>query len=163
MKLAGGCPSLAHELSVDAFLEQVGSVGGGAALISFAGRPMGHPLSNLRNSRGRETAVWNKRCPPRRRATPSLAPQPAPPSGRGTCASPSPTARPQPKRPDRPPRPRRPPQARSYDEAAASSLIGWYFSNAHSRALSHPLPVMRAREVDRWAASEEYRRLVGGG
>lgn len=74
MKLAGGCPSLAHELSVDAFLEQ----------------------------------------------------------------------------------------ARSYDQAAASSLIGWYFSNAHARALSHPLPVMRAREVDRWAQSEEYRRLVAG-
>jgi hypothetical protein len=55
-----------------------------------------------------------------------------------------------------------PHQARSYDEAAASSLLGWYFSNAHTRALSHPLPVMRAREVDRWSQSEEYRRLIGG-
>lgn len=54
-------------------------------------------------------------------------------------------------------------KARSYDEAAASSLVSWYFSTAHSRALSHPLPVMRAREIDRWAQSDEYRRLVLGG
>lgn len=73
MKLAGGCPSLAHELSVDAFLDQ----------------------------------------------------------------------------------------ARSYDEAAAASLLGWYLSNAHARGLTHPLPVMRAREVDAWARSGEYRRLLG--
>jgi len=51
-------------------------------------------------------------------------------------------------------------QARSYDEAAAASLVGWYFSNAHTRALSHPLPVMRAREIDRFAQSEEYFRLL---
>lgn len=37
-------------------------------------------------------------------------------------------------------------QARSYDEASAS-LLGWYLRNAQTRALSHPLPVLRACEV----------------
>jgi hypothetical protein len=32
MKLAGGCPSLAHELSVDSFLKQVGAAPGHACL-----------------------------------------------------------------------------------------------------------------------------------
>ena len=39
-------------------------------------------------------------------------------------------------------------QARSYEEAT-SSLLGWYLKNAQTRALSHPLPVMRAREIDK--------------
>ncbi len=52
------------------------------------------------------------------------------------------------------------PQARSYDEAASSSAVGWYFSNAHAKSLSHPLPVMRAREVERFYNSDEYRRLL---
>ena len=50
-------------------------------------------------------------------------------------------------------------QARSYDEAASSPL-GWYIRNAQTRALSHPLPVMRAREIDTWAASSQYRALL---
>lgn len=33
-------------------------------------------------------------------------------------------------------------------------------SNAQTRALSHPLPVLRAREVDRWANSQQYQALV---
>lgn len=33
-------------------------------------------------------------------------------------------------------------------------------SNAQTRALSHPLPVLRAREVDRWAHSQQYQALV---
>lgn len=50
-------------------------------------------------------------------------------------------------------------QARSYDEATAS-LLGWYLRNAQTRALSHPLPVLRAREIDRWAQSAEYTSLL---
>lgn len=33
-------------------------------------------------------------------------------------------------------------------------------SNAQTRALSHPLPVLRAREIDRWSQSQEYQSLV---
>ncbi|GAX74859.1 hypothetical protein CEUSTIGMA_g2305.t1 [Chlamydomonas eustigma] len=50
-------------------------------------------------------------------------------------------------------------QARSYDEAT-NSVLGWYLRNAQTRALSHPLPVMRAREIDRWAQSTEYKGLL---
>jgi hypothetical protein len=38
--------------------------------------------------------------------------------------------------------------------------VGWYLRNAQTRALSHPLPVMRAREVDRWAQSPEFKGLL---
>ena len=50
-------------------------------------------------------------------------------------------------------------QARSYDEATRWGL-GWYLRNAQSRSLSHPLPVMRAREIDTWASSYEYTTLI---
>lgn len=50
-------------------------------------------------------------------------------------------------------------QARSYDKAA-SNPVGWYIRNAQTRELSHPLPVMRAREVDEWSRSQEYRTLL---
>ena len=40
-------------------------------------------------------------------------------------------------------------QARTYEEAT-TSMLGWYLRNAQTRALSHPLPVLRAREIDRW-------------
>ena len=50
-------------------------------------------------------------------------------------------------------------QARSYDEAS-STPFGWYIKNAQTRALSHPLPVMRAREIDNWADSSQYRALL---
>eukprot|EP00798_Chlamydomonas_sp_ICE-L_P027092 gene27093-2316_t len=49
--------------------------------------------------------------------------------------------------------------ARSYEEAT-NSVLGWYLRNAQTRALSHPLPVMRAREIDRWAHSAEYKALL---
>lgn len=51
-------------------------------------------------------------------------------------------------------------QARSYDEATTASPLGWYLRNAQTRALSHPLPALRAREIDRWASSAEYRALL---
>lgn len=50
-------------------------------------------------------------------------------------------------------------QARSYEEATSSPL-GWYLRNAQTRALSHPLPVLRAREIDRWSTSPQYRALI---
>lgn len=53
-------------------------------------------------------------------------------------------------------------QARSYDEATASP-IGWYLRNAQTRALSHPLPVLRAREIDRWSTSNQYNELLERG
>jgi len=53
-------------------------------------------------------------------------------------------------------------QARSYDEAT-NNPIGWYLRNAQSSQLTHPLPVLRAREIDRWAASEEFTALLKRG
>ncbi|ONK77256.1 uncharacterized protein A4U43_C02F4680 [Asparagus officinalis] len=50
-------------------------------------------------------------------------------------------------------------QARSYDKAA-SSPVGWYIRNAQTSQLSHPLPVMRAREIDDWSRSNEYQSLL---
>ncbi|KAF0933619.1 hypothetical protein E2562_018857 [Oryza meyeriana var. granulata] len=49
-------------------------------------------------------------------------------------------------------------QARSYDKAS-SNPVGWYIRNAQTRELSHPLPVMRAREIDEWSRSREYRSV----
>eukprot|EP00899_Mesostigma_viride_P003773 jgi/Mesvir1/13397/Mv16486-RA.1 len=53
-------------------------------------------------------------------------------------------------------------QARSYDEASSSPL-GWYLRNAHTRQLSHPLPVMRAREIDAWSRGEQYQGILRTG
>eukprot|EP00262_Sarcandra_glabra_P002351 TRINITY_DN12631_c1_g1_i1.p1 TRINITY_DN12631_c1_g1~~TRINITY_DN12631_c1_g1_i1.p1 ORF type:complete len:369 (+),score=50.98 TRINITY_DN12631_c1_g1_i1:59-1108(+) len=50
-------------------------------------------------------------------------------------------------------------QARSYDKAS-SSPFGWYIRNAQTRQLSHPLPVLRAREIDQWSRSQEYKSLL---
>ncbi|KAL8048727.1 hypothetical protein ABFS82_07G085000 [Erythranthe guttata] len=50
-------------------------------------------------------------------------------------------------------------QARSY-EKAFSSPVGWYIRNAQTRHLSHPLPVLRAREIDEWSKSPEYQSLL---
>ncbi|GAV64275.1 Peptidase_M48 domain-containing protein [Cephalotus follicularis] len=50
-------------------------------------------------------------------------------------------------------------QARSYD-IASSSPVGWYIRNAQTRQLSHPLPVLRAREIDEWSKSRDYTSLL---
>ncbi|KAJ0111485.1 hypothetical protein Patl1_03028 [Pistacia atlantica] len=50
-------------------------------------------------------------------------------------------------------------QARSYDKAS-SSPMGWYIRNAQTRQLSHPLPVLRAREIDEWSRSLDYKTLL---
>ncbi|KAF3435235.1 hypothetical protein FNV43_RR22322 [Rhamnella rubrinervis] len=50
-------------------------------------------------------------------------------------------------------------QARSY-EKASSSPVGWYIRNAQTRQLSHPLPVLRAREIDEWSRGRDYLTLL---
>jgi len=50
-------------------------------------------------------------------------------------------------------------QARSYQKASASPL-GWYLRNAQEAQLSHPLPVLRAREIEEFSRSKEYLNLV---
>lgn len=50
-------------------------------------------------------------------------------------------------------------QARSYDEATASPL-GTLLRSTQTRYLSHPLPVLRAREIDRWALGSKYKALL---
>lgn len=50
-------------------------------------------------------------------------------------------------------------QARAYDAASASDL-GAMLRQLKTAGLSHPVPVLRAREVDRWATGREYRDLL---
>lgn len=38
-----------------------------------------------------------------------------------------------------------------------------YLRNAQTRGLSHPLPVLRAKEIDAWSRSDMYRALIGRG
>jgi Zn-dependent protease with chaperone function len=49
-------------------------------------------------------------------------------------------------------------QAQSYDRAATQ--LGDLIKQAHTAPLTHPLPVLRAREIDRWAASPDYQKLL---
>lgn len=50
-------------------------------------------------------------------------------------------------------------QAREYDVASQTDL-GRTFRQMQTAQLSHPLPVLRAREVDRWAKSPDYQGLL---
>ena len=50
-------------------------------------------------------------------------------------------------------------QARAYDEISESQL-GDLLKQAHDAQLSHPVPVLRAREIQRWSESPTYRRLL---
>ena len=50
-------------------------------------------------------------------------------------------------------------QARAYDNTS-STEIGEMLKSAHSSQLTHPVPVLRAREIDRWATSKEYQTLL---
>ena len=50
-------------------------------------------------------------------------------------------------------------QARAYD-AIDDSQVGAMLKQARTSGLSHPVPVLRAREIDRWAHSREYRDLL---
>lgn len=50
-------------------------------------------------------------------------------------------------------------QARAYDQAIATEL-GQAIQAMQTAPLSHPLPVLRAREIDRWAGGATYRSLL---
>ncbi len=50
-------------------------------------------------------------------------------------------------------------QARAYDNISNTEL-GEMLKSAHTSQLTHPVPVLRAREIDRWAASKEYQSLL---
>ncbi|MGB3765536.1 MAG: M48 family metalloprotease [Phormidesmis sp.] len=51
-------------------------------------------------------------------------------------------------------------QARSYD-AISESDMGEMLKKIKTDELSHPVPVLRAREIDRWASTPEYQALLG--
>ncbi|TVP61523.1 MAG: M48 family peptidase [Leptolyngbya sp. LCM1.Bin17] len=50
-------------------------------------------------------------------------------------------------------------QARDYDAISDDSL-GEALKQIRTQGLTHPVPVLRAREIDRWASSQEYFALV---
>ncbi|WAN68608.1 M48 family metallopeptidase [Moorena producens JHB] len=50
-------------------------------------------------------------------------------------------------------------QARAYDSAGDTEL-GQVLQQLQISQLSHPLPVLRAREIDRWASSQSYQSLL---
>jgi Zn-dependent protease with chaperone function len=52
-------------------------------------------------------------------------------------------------------------QARAYD-AISNSEIGELLKSAQTAQLTHPVPVLRAREIDRWASTQEYQVLLQG-
>ncbi len=52
-------------------------------------------------------------------------------------------------------------QARDYDAIDASEL-GNLLKTAQTAQLTHPVPVLRAREIDRWSSSPDYQNLLQG-
>ncbi|GAB1545576.1 M48 family metallopeptidase [Scytonema sp. NUACC21] len=50
-------------------------------------------------------------------------------------------------------------QARAYDDISKTEL-GEMVKAAQTSQLTHPVPVLRAREIDRWASSKEYQKLL---
>ncbi|PPS41515.1 M48 family metallopeptidase [Chroococcidiopsis sp. TS-821] len=50
-------------------------------------------------------------------------------------------------------------QARAYDDISNTEL-GEVLKSARISQLTHPLPVLRAREIDRWASSRDYQNLL---
>ncbi len=50
-------------------------------------------------------------------------------------------------------------QARAYDEISKTEL-GEMVKATRTSQLTHPVPVLRAREIDRWAGSKEYQKLL---
>lgn len=49
-------------------------------------------------------------------------------------------------------------QARAYDQS--DTQLGQLIKEAQATQLTHPLPVLRAREIDRWASSPCYQTLL---
>lgn len=50
-------------------------------------------------------------------------------------------------------------QVQRFDQSAATR-VGSALSNSQTAALTHPLPILRAAELNRWASGEQYRALV---
>lgn len=50
-------------------------------------------------------------------------------------------------------------QARSYDDASLDEM-GKMLKQVQNARLTHPVPVLRAREIDRWATSQDYQSLL---
>jgi Zn-dependent protease with chaperone function len=50
-------------------------------------------------------------------------------------------------------------QARAYDDISKTEL-GEMVKAARTAQLTHPVPVLRAREIDKWASSQEYQLLL---
>ena len=50
-------------------------------------------------------------------------------------------------------------QARAYDDLSTTQL-GELLKQAQTAQLSHPVPVLRARGIDRWASSKHYESLL---
>lgn len=50
-------------------------------------------------------------------------------------------------------------QARAYDDVSNTEL-GELLKSAQTAQLTHPVPVLRAREIDRWASSQSYQGLL---
>jgi Zn-dependent protease with chaperone function len=50
-------------------------------------------------------------------------------------------------------------QARAYDDISKTEM-GEMVKAARTAQLSHPVPVLRAREIDRWAASKDFEGLL---
>ncbi|WGV25731.1 M48 family metallopeptidase [Halotia branconii] len=50
-------------------------------------------------------------------------------------------------------------QARAYDDISKTE-IGELVKEARTSQLTHPVPVLRAKEIDRWASSIEYQSLL---
>ena len=53
-------------------------------------------------------------------------------------------------------------QARSYD-AVSESQLGEMLKQIRTNELTHPVPVLRAREIDRWASGQDYQKLLKRG
>ncbi|GAB4368517.1 MAG: M48 family metallopeptidase [Elainellaceae cyanobacterium] len=50
-------------------------------------------------------------------------------------------------------------QARSY-EAISNDELGQMLKQVQTAQLTHPVPVLRAKEVDRWSSSQDYQALL---
>ena len=53
-------------------------------------------------------------------------------------------------------------QARHY-EAMSNTVLGEMLKQAQTEQLTHPVPVLRAKEIDRWASSQDYHHLLETG
>lgn len=52
-------------------------------------------------------------------------------------------------------------QAREYN-AIGQTELGTMLKSMQTEALTHPVPVLRAKEIDRWASSQSYQDLLQG-